>query len=383
MGHVRVLYVIDSLAPGGAERSLVSIAPHLLSRGVALRVVTIHDRPGLRADLERSGVDVEHLAPGGRGDRVRQLAAVIRRERPELVHTTLFESDIAGRLAARRAGVPCVSTLAGASYGRDHVGQPGYRHIRLRGAQAVDIATAQLVRRFHAVSGVVAAAMASRLFVPSRRIEVVHRGRDAAVLGRRAPERTVAVRAGLGIDGSAPLLVAIARHEYDKGLDVAVQAMAAVRRSAPEAVLVVAGREGNQTEALRALAREAGVEEAVRLLGPRSDVADLLGAADVFLAPSRREGLPGSVLEAMALEAPIVASDLPSVREVVGSDGACARLVPVGSVAAVADAVADTLADAVETAAKAGAGRERFERLFTIERAADGMVGFYQRAVGG
>lgn len=383
MGVVRVLYVIDSLVPGGAERSLVSIAPHLLARDVALRVVTVHDRPGLREDLERSGVDVEHLAPGGRSDRVRQLAAVIRRERPELVHTTLFESDIAGRMAARRAGVPCVSTLASESYGRAQVRQPGYGHIRLRGAQAADIATAQLVRRFHAVSGVVAATMASRLLVPRRRIEVVHRGRDAAVLGRRTPERAAAVRSSFGIGSCAPLVVAIARHEYDKGLDVAVQAMAAVRRSAPEAILVVAGREGNQTNALRRLAREAGVEEAVRLLGPRSDVADLLAAADVFLAPSRREGLPGSVLEAMALEAPIVASDIPTVREAVGSDGSCARLVPVGSVAAVAAAMTATFASPTETAAKAVAGRARFERMFTIERAADGMVGFYERVIGG
>lgn len=382
MGRVRVLYVIDSLAPGGAERSLVSIAPHLLEQGVELSVVAVHDRPGLRPELERLGIVVRHLAPATRAGRVRELSRVIRLDRPDLVHTTLFEADVAGRLAATVARVPTVSTLATESYGRAYATQPGVGAIRLRSAQAADVATARLVRRFHAVSEVVAATMARRLGVPRRRIDVVHRGRDAAALGRRTPARAEATRAALGVPQSAPLLVAVARHEFDKGLDVAVRAVPAIRREAPEAVFVVAGREGNQTPALLRLAREAAQEGIIRFLGARDDVADLLAAADVFVAPSRREGLPGAVVEAMALEAPIVASDLPAVREAVGADGECASLVPVGSVDAVAVAVIDTLGPLGDRRARAARARRRFEERFTVQRAATGMVAFYGRALG-
>jgi len=380
MGRVRILYVIDSLAPGGAERSLVSIAPHLMERGIELRVAAVQDRDDLRDDLEHAGVEVVHLTPAGRPGRVRQLAALVRSIRPDLVHTTLFEADIAGRLAAAMERVPCVCTLANESYGMDYAGQPGVSAVRLRAAQAGDVATARLVRRFHAVSEGVAATMTRRLLIPRRRIDVVHRGRDPEVLGRRTPGRTRAKRLALGV-GAGPLVVAVARHEYDKGLDVAIQAMARVRRLAPDAVLVVAGRQGNQTGELEGLIREAGLGRSVRLLGPRDDVADLLAAADVFMAPSRREGLPGAVLEAMALEAPIVASDLPAMREVLGDDGACAHLVPIGSADAFADAVVDAFGSAGSMAARTSNGRRRFEQMFTVHRAAVGMVAFYERAL--
>ena len=101
-----------------------------------------------------------------------------------------------------------------------------------------------------------------------------------------------------------------------------------MRAHIPQARLIVAGREGNQTATLQALVGELGLGEAVSFLGARSDVADLLCAADVFVFPTRREGFPGAVLEAMALEAPIVATSIPTVSEAV-RPGEHALLVPV------------------------------------------------------
>ena len=110
-------------------------------------------------------------------------------------------------------------------------------------------------------------------------------------------------------------------------------------------------------------------------------MAELLCAADVFVVPSRWEGFGSVLLEAMALEAPIVASDLPAVREVVGDDAAL--LVPPDRPDALAAAVAAVLADPAGAARRAARARERFLATFTIDRVADGMAGFYGRALAG
>jgi len=186
-------------------------------------------------------------------------------------------------------------------------------------AHLADGLTARNVRRFHAVTGHVAEVMSSRLRIPRARIDVVPRGRDPDALGIRTPDRRARVLADLGIQPEALLLVAAARHEYPKGLDLLLKAFALVRER-PNALLVIAGRDGNQTPELRRMANDTSLLRSMRFLGVRADVPDLLCAADVFVLPSRWEGIGGVLLEAMALEALIVASDLPTTREIL-TDG--------------------------------------------------------------
>jgi glycosyltransferase involved in cell wall biosynthesis len=378
---VRVLYVIDSLAPGGAESSLAALAAFYPERGVELEVAYLNDRPGLQQRLEASGARLTSLAgPGGRPGSVRRTAALVRSRRPELVHTTLFEADIAGRLAAVAARVPVVSSLVNVGYGPEQRADPGIRAWRLIGAQFVDMATARVVRRFHAVSHHVADVMARRLLLPRSRVDVVPRGRDPAALGTRTPERTARARALLGAAPADALLLAVARQEYQKGLDILLRALPQVRQEVPGARLVVAGREGNQTAALQEIAGELALGDGVTFLGARADVPDLLCAADVFALPTRREGFPGAVLEAMALEAPIVATAIPTVSEAVVA-GEHALLVPPDDPGALASAIVSALRSPDATRQRARAARARFLESFTIERAADGMVRLYEAAL--
>ena len=374
---MRVLHLIDSLAPAGAERSLAAMAPLLVAAGVHLDVGTFSARRGLQDVLREAGASVVELPRPTRGGRARAAAGLIRSLRPDLVHTTLFEADIAGRLAAVATGVPVVSTWASVAYGPEHLASPGLQPWRVRGAHAVDAATARAVRRFHAVSHHVAEVMGRRLGVRSSKVEVVHRGRDPVTLGRRSPERQAAARVGLGVD-TETLVVAIARHEHAKGLDVLLDAWPVVRAGRPAARLVVAGREGEQTAALRAQAARLGIEGSVTLLGTRDDVADLLCAADVFVLPSRWEGLPGALVEAMALEVPVVASAIPPVHEVVDTH---ALLVPAGDAEALGRAVVEAVCDPEASTRRVAGARARFEAAFTIEVAARGMVAFYERAL--
>ena len=144
--------------------------------------------------------------------------------------------------------------------------------------------------------------------------------------------------------------------------------------------MLIAGREGNQTAELRARIATADLGAVVRLLGPRDDVADLLCAADVACAPSRWEGFPGAVLEAMALGTPVVTTEVPGTDEVLGVP-AVGRRVPSNDPGRLAAALIEVLDDPDAAAVMASAGRERFLEHFTLDRVVDRMVEFYERAV--
>lgn len=378
---MHVLYVIDSLdRPGGAEQGLAAVAPGLVARGLRLDVAYLLDREGFQDDLRRAGVGVHPVIGGSRIANVRALTRLLRLLSPDLVHTTLYESDIAGRTAAAAVRVPVVSSLVNASYGPEHLRAPGLHAWKVRAAQAADMATARVVRRFHAISGYVADTMARRLLVPRDRIEVIPRGRDPVRLGCRSASRRRSVRQALDIDDSAMVLLAAARHEYQKGLDVLVTAMGEISRSRGDAVLLVAGRFGDESDRLRVAAQEAGVTGRVRLLGPRDDVPDLMAAADLFVAPSRWEGLGSAALEAMGVGVPLVVSDVPAMRELVGSE-ANAALVPPGDSAALAHAVVAAVDDPEATTARAVAARQRFCDQFALPRTLARTWDFYCRSL--
>jgi glycosyltransferase involved in cell wall biosynthesis len=375
---VHVLYLIDSLAVGGAERSLASMAPNLVAAGVRLDVAYLRERSGVHDELREGGATLFALdGPGGRAGGLRRVRRVLGERRPDLVHTTLFEADLLGRIAGRLARVPVVSSLVSEGYGDAHVSEPGLRRWRVRAAQAADAATARSVVRFHVPAEHIADTMARRLRVPRDRFDVVPRGRDPEVLGRRSEDRRRAVRARLELGDDVPMILAIARQEHAKGLDVLVDAFGSVRSERPDARLLVAGGEGNATPHLRERVARGDLDGAVVFLGSRRDVPDLLSAADVFVLPSRREGLPGVLLEALALETPAVASDLPAVREVFdGRD--IGLLAKVGDAAGLAAAIGATLADAEGASRRAEHGRERFLERYTAERAARGMFELYE-----
>lgn len=375
----RVLQIIDSLARGGAEQSLATLAPHLVAEGVDLHVAYLVERDDLRADIERAGVPVVSLAEAGAGRhrwlaRTRDLIADLR---PDVVHTTLFEADLAGRRAAPRLGVPCVSSFVNTTYGRMQADRENVSRVKLRAAQAVDALTARRVARFHAVTEHVATVMSRRLLVPRAKIEVISRGRDSAVLGRRSAQRADATRRRLGVAADAELIVAAGRQEPQKGLDVLLAALPGVRSRFPGVRVLIAGREGRATAALNEVAHSSGLADAVTFLGMRDDVADLLCAADVFAFPSLWEGAGGTLLEAMALECPIVSSRLPTLLEML--DDSTAELVTPRSADDLARGLVAALVDRRAALARARAARARFEERYTIDASARRMAQLYAR----
>jgi glycosyltransferase involved in cell wall biosynthesis len=273
-----------------------------------------------------------------------------------------------------------VSSLVNVAYGPEQRADPALVPWKLEAARWADRLSALGVRRFHALSPYVAEVMGPRLGIPADRVDIIPRGRDAAALGAPSEARRARVRAALGVGPDEELVVAAARHEFQKGLDVLVGAWPAIRLAHPRARLAIAGRRGNQSNQLEAMIEGQGPGAAITWLGRRDDVGDLMVAADAFVVPSRWEGFGSILVEAMALGTSVVVSDVGPVPWVVGTGWA--RLVAPDDGEALAGAVGDALdQDPAERDRRARQGRDRFAQTFSLDVVADATVEFYGRAL--
>ncbi len=370
------VFLINSLIPGGAERSLVELLPPLEERGIHPIVLVLNDREiGFQQEVIDKGHDLRFVRSRNLAGRVREVRALLRREKPSLLHTALFDADIVGRLAAVATGVPVISTLANTTYDERRVAHDeNLSKAKLAAVKALDGFTARhFTDHFHAVSEAVKASAVASLRLDPAKVTVVRRGRDPERLGRRTPDRRARVRDELGMEESE-IVLTVGRHEYQKGQVFLIEAFARLAAKRPGAILVIAGRDGNATADLRSRAQELGVSDRVAFLGHRGDVADLMAAADVFVFPSLWEGLGGVLIEALALELPIITSDLPATREVIGEDGTSGIVVPPGDADALALELERVLADPDHAAALSSGTRKRFEGHFLLEDRSSEMM---------
>jgi glycosyltransferase involved in cell wall biosynthesis len=374
-----MLCVIDGLGFGGAERSLAELLPGLSAAGIEPVVACLRRREGgVEADVLAQGFDVRFL-PAGAASRVRALRRLIREVSPALVQTTLAAATLTGRFAAAGTGVPVLTSLVNQSYTPERMADPHVRPAAVRAIRTVDgWSSRHLTAHFHAITEAVKRWTAATLRVPPDRITVIERGRDPARLGEPGPERRARARSMLGLAPDAPVVVAVGRQEFQKGHRFLLEAMPAVLGAHPSTVLLLAGREGEETPHLRSLSERHGLGDAVRFLGHRDDLPDVLAGSDLFAFPSLWEGLGGAVLEAMALGLPIVASELEPVREVV-EDGRCAVLVRPRDPAALGAVIASVLADRARAIELGARGREIFRSRFTLERSTERMVALCRR----
>jgi glycosyltransferase involved in cell wall biosynthesis len=378
----RIMFMINGLGTGGAERSLAELLPALVDVGIEPIVCCLYRRPeGVEGSVKEAGHKVIFLRSSTTMGRILEVRRLIRRLRPDLIHTAIFESDVTGRMAACGMRVPVMSSLVNVSDAPERLLDPNVRRWKLRAAHEIDGWTARrLTNHFHAITHAVKDAAVRSLGILPERVTVVERGRDPERLGRPSPERRLRVRRALGIPPGAEVVLALGRQEYQKGHRHLIDAVGQISGRAGLLVLL-AGRQGNLSGDLDRQIRRLRLDGRVRFLGHREDVPDLLAASDMLALPSLYEGLGGVVIEAMGLQVPVVASDLPSLREVT-ENGACAQLVPAANPEVLAGAIIRLLEDQALRRALGTRGREIFERRFTLERSAERMIALYRSVVG-
>jgi glycosyltransferase involved in cell wall biosynthesis len=292
---------------------------------------------------------VRRISPLAHIRAFRALVAILRAEKPDLVHAHMPISGFLTRLAARVAGVPKVAYTCHGFLFNDG-SSPAIRRIL---SFIMEWTAARVTDVFLTVSEA-EAADARRLGI-ARHAQPVRNGRDPTRF-RPDPDARARIRRELGIPEDRVVIIAISRLVWHKGYPELAAAMPQV----PGAELWVVGRrlETDRGADMEALLRSAGLGDRLRLLGYREDTAAFLAAADIFTLPSRFEGLPMSVIEAMLTGLPVVATNVRGPDEQI-VEGETGLKIPPGDARALAVALQRLTADAAIRRRMGHAGRER------------------------
>ncbi|MTD55135.1 glycosyltransferase family 4 protein [Amycolatopsis pithecellobii] len=298
---------------------------------------------------------------------VRRLTALFSRRSFDVVHTHSAKAGAVGRLAAHRAGVPrIVHTYHGFPFHEFQSVPRRHAYIRVerRLGRITDVALC--------VGTAVAVEAIRRGLLPPERIRTIAVPVDAAC--PVSPQARSRARHALRLPGSAPVVGAVGRLSYQKAPEHFIAAMTALHR--PEVTGVWIG-DGELAARMRALAREAEPDARIVLAGERADVPALLPAFDVFTLPSRYEGLPVAIVEAMACGVPVVATAVNAVPDVV-RPGETGLLVPPCRPGLLAGAIGYLLDRPREAARLAVAAREQLDDRFGTGALTDALEAAYQ-----
>jgi glycosyltransferase involved in cell wall biosynthesis len=342
-----------ALLLAGLQRRGHRVLMLMRDEAMAARVSSAY---GIPTDVQRVGGDA--MLP----DAFR-LAARIRRERPDVVILTTFKKVFLSGFGARMAGAPFVVQRVVLQ------GDTPARGARYR----------QALRRFVDTVALNADAMRPAFLAgdphldPSKVVTILD--------GVRAPVRTRepgAVRGELGIPADAFVIGCVARLAKQKRFDRLLRALTAGNReqgigNSQQPIHCIIAGEGEELEPTRALAAELGIIDRVHFPGFRSDVGDVLGAMDLFVVSSDREGLANAMLEAMAFGLPTVSTDVSGAREALDATAGEPRagIVTGFDEAELAEAIGTMMRDGDARRAMGDAARERAERRFGVERFLD------------
>ncbi len=317
---MRLLLVINNLDMGGAEKLISLLAPRFVDRGIDTTVLCLRrTSSALERSLRASGIAVmdtgleELYSPW----QVRRLSRHLAQGRYDVVHVHLFPAQLWTGLASTLNDCPPLVTTEHSTHNRR----------RTDFLKPLDYLNYSRYSRIICVSDVVAREITRWLPDTASKVVVIPNGIAVSQLRNAQPLDLHEI----GVD-SRPVIISVGRFVPEKGHESLIRAFAYLGHG----TLVLAG-DGPTRQDMEALAQSLGLSKRVRFLGIRDDVPRLLKCADVFVQPSRWEGLSLSLLEAMAVGLPVVASTGPGVSETVGDAG---LLFEEGNTAALAERLA-------------------------------------------
>lgn len=353
-----------SLNVGGAERTLAEVARGLDPERFEVHVFCLYEAGPIGEALRRDGLRVRDRFLRHKGDVLGfvRLVGALRRIRPDVLYFNNQPlTQLWGLPAAVAARVPAIVTVFHFMVRRPKGARRGVLLNRLLGRR-VDacIALSERHKRY----------VVEAEHIPADTVAVIPNGIDTGAFVDAGGTRE-RVRKELGVDDSQAVVAIVAQLRPEKNHEMFLRAAREVLQDHPETVFLIVG-EGNERARLEGLVRELRVGDAVRFLGVRSDVADVMAAADVGVLCSfgRVETFPLSVLELMAAGRAVVSTDVGSVDEIV-VDGETGLVVPEGDVVALAGAVSSLVADPERRAEMGAAGRVRVVAHFDVTTMVD------------
>lgn len=364
---MKVVHVIESMRRGGAESVVIEHVRHAAPDVTSVVVALNHGGAAL-ADAAAAGArTVAFEKSGDHRAGITRLARLLRDERPDVVNGHNATGGLYAALAAPFAGGPPV-------FRTEHTLHYAGRHSTLY--PILEPLATSLTRRVVCVCRAVLESHVRRLPWAARRFVTVANGISSTPPTRARGE----IRRELGIAEGERLVLSVGSLTPQKAQDVLLEAFATVAPRVPAARLAIAG-EGAWRERLTGRLESLGLGQRARLLGDRSDAAELMAAADLFVLSSRREGLPMTLLEAMRAGCAAIGTRIGGIPEAI-DDGVTGTLVPAGDAIALGDAIVRTLTDESGRRAQGAAGRARFLERFTAERMVRETERLYREVAG-
>jgi glycosyltransferase involved in cell wall biosynthesis len=350
---LRVVIGITSNSWGGNEKWASEAARSLTARGHEVTVFWSYEP--VRRELASRGIRGRKVRLWGDVNPVgfTSLVRLLRELRPDALVLTKQREYWMGGLAARLAGRPVVALRQGL---RRPLRDDYKRRAAFGRLADLVIVNSEDVREV----------VARPEWLDGSKVKVLLNGVETGEPDVAAGKRALA---GIGVPEGSPVVVSAGRLTSQKGFDLLIRAFVAVVRTVPAARLVILGT-GGQRGALEAEAREAGVDDSVVFAGHRSDVRDVVAASAVYALSSRNEGMANTLLEAMSVGVPIVATDVSGSAEAV-RDGVDALIVPPEDTGALGEAIVRLLGDR-DLAERLGASaRVRARERFSYGRMAE------------
>jgi glycosyltransferase involved in cell wall biosynthesis len=382
--RVKVLRVIARLNIGGPALHVAYLTAGLADRGYDTTLVagTVgRGEESMAGVADRRGVRVETLeelhreiAPIRDLRAILQLARVIRRERPTILHTHTAKAGAVGRIAALLAGDARPPIVVHTFHG--HVLRGYFSPLATLAFRTLERLLARMTTALVAVSPEVRDDLVRLGVAPASKFIVVRLGIE---LGERVGldnEARRETRRLMGLGPDAFVVGWVGRMTAVKRTDDVVRALRELVDLGVDAYVCLVG-DGPDREHLEVLAHELGVIKRCLFVGYQDDVARFYNAIDVLLLPSVNEGTPVSVIEALAAERPAVATDVGGIPDVV-RDGVDGYLVGVGQPAALAARLAELAGDPERRARMGAEGRARVMERYSVDRLVDDIDRLYR-----
>lgn len=377
MSRVRILYLIEDLGRGGAERRLLSDLRKIDKSSFEPIVCHLFPRKDLQEDIVSLGIPVFWLGLNRFSDLpkgILSLRQVIKKNRIALIHTQLFGADVVGRIAGRLLRIPVVSTIQSSVY------EPGIPYFRSPRRQWLDGWTGRLCnKKFIAVSEFVKKSVVQRLKFREEKIVVIYNAVDVEEFSA-LPDR-LSLRRQFGFRETETLLICVGKMNPPKGHRYLIEALLKVVPLFPHLKLLILG-DGPSRKALETLGQSLGLKDHLVFLGEWAEVKEFLSLSDIFVFPTLSEGMPLALLEAMAVGKPCIASDIPPIREAI-QDRETGLLVKPRSAEAIAEAILELLKSPEKAQTIALRGRESIFKRFDAEKSARLLETLYQEILNG
>jgi sugar transferase (PEP-CTERM/EpsH1 system associated) len=368
--RIRVLHVVDSLGVGGTELGLAKVIEGTREK-IAHSVCAVRAGGATADRLDAHGVPVRVLGkrPGNDWTVPLRFARLCRQTAPDVVHTRNWGS-VDAIVGARLARVPVV--IHG-EHGREASDPDGINRRRNRLRRMVVV----LADRVVAVSEQLRTWLIREVGVPERKVSLLKNGVDAERFCPR--DDRCDLRRAHGYGPQDIVVGTVGRLDPVKNQTALLEVLATLTATQPRLRVVIAGT-GPERESLTRAVGERGLADKVALLGQRNDVPDVLNLLDVFILPSLGEGMCNTILEAMAVGLPVVATRVGGNPELV-DDGVTGRLVPVCDDSALARAIALYAGDEGLRRKHGAAGRRRVVEEFSVGAMAERYLQLYRSEV--